>query len=109
VICLAIGAAAGVLVVLIVELMDRTYRTAKQLRTSLGIPVIEGIEEILSRAARQKRLLRRLVLVPAAAGVAIGLVLVTGSMAYLSIERPSDYELLKESPQRLYHVVAGQV
>jgi hypothetical protein len=106
-VCLAIGAAAGVLFVLLTELIDRSYRTVKQLRSSLGIPVIEGIDEIVTQAIRRRRRLRHYLVMPAAALVCAGAMLAAGAMAYLSIENPRTFERLKSAPGIAGHFVAG--
>jgi len=51
--CLAIGAAFGIVVVLLAELLDRSFRTARGISSTLGLPVIESIDEILTAAARK--------------------------------------------------------
>ena len=105
--CLGIGAAFGGLCVLLLELLDRSYRTVKQLRTSLGIPVIEGIDQIATRAARRKRVVREMVLMPTAALLLFGLMCAAGAAAYLSIERPGGFDQLKSSTGRVYSQLAG--
>lgn len=95
VICFGIGLAAGALAVLLIELVDRSYRTVRQLGSSLGVPVIEGVGEIITRATARKRFIRRLVLVPTAAVLAVGSVFTAATMAYRSVEKPSDYRTIK--------------
>jgi hypothetical protein len=105
--CFAIGAAIGAIVVLLTELLDRSFRTAHGLSSTLGIPVIESIDEILTAAARRKRVLRRVLLLPATA-MALSLVMLTaGAMAYLSLESPADYEMVKHSPHRVLSMLWG--
>ena len=104
-ICLAIGAAAGVLCVLMAELVDRSYRTVKQLRTSLGIPVIESINEIVTAAVRRQRLIRHFVVMPAAALLCAGAMTVAAAMAYLSIESPAAYARMKSAPVRAVQAI----
>jgi uncharacterized protein involved in exopolysaccharide biosynthesis len=105
--CGAIGAAVGVLVVLLAELVDRSFRTVKQLRSSLGIPVIESVDEIITQTVKKRRVFRSLVLMPATAFLVVGALFVAGAMAYLSVENPSKYESLKRSPQRICEYVIG--
>jgi hypothetical protein len=94
--------------VLIAELLDRSYRTVKQLRTSLGIPVIEGIDEIVTRVLRRRRLVHRFLLMPTMAMLAVGAMFLAGALAYLSVESPGDYEMLKSSPQRVLRLFIGR-
>lgn len=94
-ICLAIGAGIGALVVLITELMDRSFQTVRQLNSTLGIPVIESIDEIVSEAARRRLILRRFVMMPGLTAVLGLLMSLAGSMAYMSLEFPSGYEQMR--------------
>ncbi len=105
-ICIAIGAAVGALVALISELVDRSFRTVKQLKTTLGLPVIESIDEIVTEAARRRRLLKRFVMMPVATALCATAMLVSGTMAYMSLENPARYEHFKSSP--LDAIVRGE-
>jgi hypothetical protein len=107
IICFGIGLAVAALTVLLIELLDRSYRTVKQLRTSLGIPVIEGIDEIVTQAIARKRMIRRYFLVPAAAAVAVSLTFLATTLAYLSVENPGEYESLRSAPLNAYRFVIG--
>jgi len=102
--CLGIGAAAGVLVVLLSELLDCSFRTIKQLKGTVGVPVIEGIDEILTAAARRRGMLRRWVVLPVATAACIAAMLAAGALAYLSIEQPASYARLRTWPLRLASV-----
>lgn len=106
-VCLAIGLATAVLFVLLIELVDRSYRTVKHLKTSLGVPVIEGIDEIITAAARRRRTMRRLVIMPAAALIGFSTLVAAAVLAYLSLQSPSKYEALKSTPSRWYQLVGG--
>lgn len=93
--CLAVGLAGGVLSALAAELLDRSIRTAGQAARSLGVPVIETIDEIVTAAIRRRRAMRRLVVLPAAMLASIALVIGSGLSAYLSIEAPWLHERLR--------------
>lgn len=93
-ICFGLGGAAGVLSVVVVEVCDRSYRTVKQLAASLGVPVIESVDEILPVTVRRRRLIRSLVVMPALAAVLLITVSLASTMAYYSLERPDDYARL---------------
>jgi uncharacterized protein involved in exopolysaccharide biosynthesis len=108
VVCALIGVAIGVLFVLLTELLDRSYRTVKHLKTSLGLPVVESIDEIVTEAVLRRRLVRGLILRPAAALVCISAMAVAGAMAYLSIEEPAKYEQLKSAPLRACQSFIGR-
>ncbi|HVP11354.1 MAG TPA: hypothetical protein VMV94_09245 [Phycisphaerae bacterium] len=107
IICFGIGLAVGALTMLFVELVDRSYRTVKQLGTSLGIPVIEGIDEIVSQAVARKRMIRKYFLVPAAAVAAVSAMFLATTLAYLSVESPGAYEALRSTPAHAYQFVIG--
>ncbi len=89
-ICLGLGGAAALLSVLLVELLDRSYRSAKQLAASLGVPVIESIDEIITRAMHRRRLFRRLVIMPILAGISLTAVVSASAVAYTRLKTPAD-------------------
>lgn len=94
-ICLAIGVGVGSIVVLLTELLDRSFQTVRQLNSSLGIPVIESIDEILTEPARRRLILRRFVVMPAVT-FGLGLLMtITGTMAYMSLEHPDRYDQMR--------------
>lgn len=90
VICLGVGLAAAVIVVLCTELIDRSYRTVKQLSTSLGVPVIESIDEIMTAVVQRRRLFRRLVLLPAVGVILLSAMVFSGTLAYYRLKEPGD-------------------
>ncbi len=106
-ICLGLGLAAALITVLMAELIDRSYRTVKQLSTSLGLPVIESIDEILTRAAHRRRVLQRLVVLPTLAIAMVTALAFAGSAAYLSLEQPYDTREAVTSPTTGYEMIAG--
>lgn len=95
-ICLGVGVACGVLAILGVELADRSYRTVKQLQSSLGLPVIEGIDEILTATVRRRRLVNSFVVMPLAATIGAAAVAFAGALAYVSIDNPGSYQQLRK-------------
>lgn len=103
-ICFGIGAAVAVLIVVLVEITDRSFRTARGLASSLGVPVIESIDEILTATMRRRRLFRRLLVMPTIAVLLLATTVYAGAMAFFSLERPRDYETIRHSPTRLYDV-----
>lgn len=107
-ICLGIGLGAAVLSVLLAELIDRSYRTVKQLSTSLGVPVIESIDEIVTAGVHRRRLLRRLVVMPALAMLLVAATILAGTMAYMSLEHPADFETATSSPRYFLQLAGGQ-
>lgn len=107
-ICAVCGIAAGVLFMLLSELIDRSFRTTKQITSALGVPLIESIDEIVTAAVRRKRFIRRVFVVPVATFVLVFALCIAGAMAWLSLESPTDFERLKRTPQRTIQMVLGQ-
>ncbi|MEK6644627.1 MAG: hypothetical protein AABZ08_12040 [Planctomycetota bacterium] len=106
-ICLAIGGAFGAVVVLLAELLDRSFRTAQSLTTTLGVPLIESIDEILTASTRKRRILQRLIVMPTLAMAMSFVMLVAGAMAFMSIDNPGDYDAFKKSPHRVFSLLLG--
>ncbi|HPF39423.1 MAG TPA: hypothetical protein P5081_13750 [Phycisphaerae bacterium] len=106
-ICMGIGGAVGVLVVLIAELLDHSYRTAKQLTTSLGLPVIESVGEIMTAANMRRRMIRKVLVMPVAATIAITAATSSGLLAYLSLENPAKYGRVADSARRTVNEMLG--
>jgi len=98
--CLAIGVAAAVLAALIVELADRSYRTPAQVGSTLGIPVIESIDEIVGAREQRRRVVMHLVALPTAAAAGLLLMATAAAGAYLSLEAPWLYEQVRLRPLR---------
>ena len=98
---LLVGAATGTVCVVLSELFDRRFRTVEQVTRSLGISLLECIDEIVTAAERRRRFLRRMLLAPAAGAALIGMTVVSGSLAYLSLESPGTYLKLKQLPQSI--------
>jgi len=107
-ICLGVGLGAAVLCVLLAELIDRSYRTVKQLSTSLGVPVIESIDEIVTAAAHRRQLWRKLVVMPALAALLVVATILAGAMAYISLDHSADFEIARSSPRQFLQVAGGQ-
>lgn len=98
---LLVGAAAGALVVVLAEVLDHVYRSSGQVVRSLGLPVLEAIDEIITVQDRRRLLVRRMVLTPLAVLVLLGSLGMTGSMAYFSIERPWMYQRMTSVPRKM--------
>jgi len=93
------GLAAGVICVILGEILDHVYRTSTQVARSLGVPILEAIDEIITAPDRRSLLIRRAVVTPL---IIISLTAATGlsgSMAYVSLQRPWRYQQLQRIPQ----------
>jgi len=106
-VCVGLGVAVGILSVVIAELIDHSYRTAKQLTTSLGIPVIESIDEIITAGASRQRILRRMVIMPMAGMLVVAGAVTAGAVAYGSLQQPEKYQQLTQSTTELFDSLVG--
>lgn len=102
------GVAAGVIFVVLAEILDHVFRTSSQVARSLGIPLLEAIDEIVTVRDRRRLLIHRTVITPLLLVVCLGAVGATGSMAYLSIERPRTYERIQRIPRAAIDLIAGK-
>lgn len=94
------GAIAGAIFVIIAEVFDHVFRTSTQVSRSLGIPILEAIDEIVTTTDRRKHLIRNAVVAPIFFLLFAALAGGTGMLAYLSIEQPWTYEKIMKLPNR---------
>lgn len=102
------GLATGIVFVVLAEVFDHVFRTSSQVARGLGLPLLESIDEIVTAHDRRRRLLQRAVLTPIVVTCFVTLTLLTGAMAYLSIERPATFEKLRKFPEAAIHLFAGE-
>jgi hypothetical protein len=102
------GVATGILFLILAEVFDHVYRSSSQVARSLGLPILESIDEIVTAEDRRCRFLSGAVLSPLVVVCFLGLAGVTGSMAYLSIEQPSTYQRLRRIPEAAIRLFAEQ-
>ncbi|MEE9296510.1 MAG: hypothetical protein V3W34_16320 [Phycisphaerae bacterium] len=105
VLTLAAGLTTSVVLVIVAEVLDRTIRTRRQVTAGLGLPILESIGVIMTAAARRRAFMSRMILVPATTTVLLGAVLVSGSMAFLSITNRSLYERAVDIPRAVLNGV----
>ncbi len=86
-----VGLAFGACAVFLREFFDHTFHAATAVSFSLGVPVLEGIDEILLSADRRRLLARKLVMVPVACAF-LSVLVISGSLAYLSLEHPGRFK-----------------
>lgn len=89
------GIAAGVAFAVLAEVLDHVYRSANQVARGLGLPILEAIDEIVTAPDRRRALVRSILVTPASVALGLGTLVISGSMAYLSIERPTTYEKIQ--------------
>lgn len=92
------GLAAGGVFVILAEVLDHVYRSSWQVARSLGLPLLEAIDEIVTAQDRRRALVQRAVVLPAIILICLGITGLTGSMAYLSIKQPWTYQRLRHIP-----------
>ena len=79
--------------------MDNIFRGSSQVARSLGLPILEAIDEIVTGQDRRRLLVRRAVVTPLVVTLCVALSGLTGSMAYLSIMQPRTYQEIRKIPQ----------
>ncbi len=95
------GLAAGAVTVLLKEIFDQTYHTSKQVTRSLGLAILESIDEIVTTADRAKLFRRRVVFAPATVTILLVAVFLCSASAYLSVEDPEAYKQWVKAPREL--------
>ena len=101
------GIAAGAVFVILAEVLDHVYRSSGQVAHSLGLPILEAIDEIVTAQVRRRSLVGRLVITPLLVSFLLGVTGLTGSMAYLSLEQPWNYQKIKSIPDKAFKLIAG--
>jgi len=93
------GLGAGVVFVILAEIFDHVFHSSGHVAHSLGLPILDAIDEIVTSADRRRLLIRRTVVAPALVTCFLGLTAVTGTLAYLSVQQPWAYQRIKGIPQ----------
>ena len=101
------GLAVGAIAVLLRELFDQTYRTTRQVTRSLGVAILETVDEIVTTTDRARQFRRRVILAPALVLIMIGSVTFCCAAAYLSIEQPVAYKKMMEKPAKWWNRITG--
>jgi uncharacterized protein involved in exopolysaccharide biosynthesis len=92
------GTLAGVLFVILAEVLDHVYRSSSQVGRSLGLPILEAIDEIVTGNDRRRLLVQHAVVSPLMILMFVAFTGLTGSMAYLSITQPWTYQRIRNIP-----------
>lgn len=103
------GAAAGTVFVILAELFDHVYRSSNQVICSLGLPILETVDEIVTSHDRRRLLVQRAFVTPLVLICCFGLTGLTGTMAYLSIKQPWTYQKIKNIPQAALDLFVDRV
>lgn len=107
VLAMALGLGVGAGCVVIAELLDRSFRTAGQVVRALGVPVLEGIGEIVTPALRRRRLVMQTVVAPVVILVLAAGLLYAGATTYLRFERPTVYSIAEHQQLDSHQDVTG--
>lgn len=102
------GIATGILFIILAEVFDHVYRNTTQVARSLGLPMLESIDEIVTSDDRRYLFLRKMVVSPLVVVCFLFLTGLTGSMAYLSIEQPWTYQRLSRIPHAVANLFANE-
>ncbi len=92
------GCVAGVLFVVLSEVLDHVYRSSSQVGRSLGLPILEAIDEIVTGNDRRRLLVQHAVISPLMILMFVVCTGLSGSMAYLSITQPWTYQRIRNIP-----------
>ncbi|HOW17743.1 MAG TPA: hypothetical protein PLC79_01800 [Phycisphaerae bacterium] len=98
IIALVVGAGCGATAAVLAEFFDRSFRTSTQVSKSLGIPVLESIDEVVTPQVKWRRFVRRAIVMPAVGVMLLVMVASTASVAYVSLELPQLYQNIRSSP-----------
>jgi len=99
------GIAAGALFVFLAEIIDHVYRGSGQVARSLGLPILEAIDEIVTGHDRRRFLVYHAVVTPLVILCCLGLAGLTGSMAYLSLTQPWTYQKIRHIPEAALNLI----
>ncbi len=103
---LMVALGTGAIFVLLAEVFDHVYRNSGQVARSLGLPILESIDEIITTNDRRKQVLRRTVLAPLIVALTLTMTAGTAGLAFVSIERPWIFEKIKKVPDRITSYLA---
>lgn len=101
------GLGAGVVFVMLAEILDSVYHNSTQVARSLGLPILETIDLIVTTRDRRRLLLQRAVLSPLMLAAFLFLATFSGVVAYVNIERPWTYQRIIAIPQSAAKLFAG--
>lgn len=92
------GGGAGVVFVILAEVLDHVYRSSGQVARSLGLPILDTIDVIVTSQDRRRLLVQRSVLTPLLVGACLTVTTITGALAYCSIQRPWTFQRIISFP-----------
>lgn len=102
------GIAAGVLFVVLAEVFDQVLRSSSHVARTLGLPMLETIDEIVTSVDRRRLFVRKVVVTPLLVTCFVGVTVLSGSLAYLSLEKPWTYKRMSRVPRAVLGLFAGE-
>ena len=102
------GLGAGVLFVILAELFDHIFRSSNHVAQSLGLPILETIDEIVTTVDKRRLLVRKVVVVPLVIMITLSITGTTGGLAYLSLEHPSTYDRVRNISDKALSILWGE-
>ncbi|MCC7191357.1 MAG: hypothetical protein IT444_01130 [Phycisphaeraceae bacterium] len=94
VVALGAGLGVGVLMILLAELLDHSFRSIDQAVDELKLPVLGAIAEISTPARAMKEKIFAWAVMPAIGAAMLMVLLVSIWMVYLSLEKPQQFQQL---------------
>jgi hypothetical protein len=93
-----LGILAGSLSVFLAHRTDESFSDGDELADTFNLPLIGTVSEIITKQQARVRRVRNMILYPVHAGVMATVLLLMSSLLYLNLERPRQFELLKNDP-----------
>jgi uncharacterized protein involved in exopolysaccharide biosynthesis len=106
---LAAGILAAVALVIIAELLDRSYRSIDHAVDDLRLPILGAVNEIVTPAQALRRRILNVGVFPAVTLLLLLLLSISWWVVLLSLREPQKYDQLKSQPQQyLKQVLLGR-
>ena len=101
------GIGVGIIFVVLAEVFDQVFRSSSHVARSLGLPMLETIDEIVTSTDRRRLFVRSVFISPLVVMCFVGMTALSGSLAYLSLEQPSTYKRMSRVPRAVIDLFAG--
>ncbi len=95
---IGLGLTGGALSVFLAHRADDTFASAEQLGSTMELPIIGSVSEIIAQRRRRVRQMRRMVMYPVAVAAMGTTLLALIGLLYVSLERPDIMVQLKNQP-----------
>lgn len=91
-----LGMLSGAVSVLFAHRTNESFHSGEELSTSVGVPLIGCVSEIISHSQRRMKRLRRYVLAPLNLAAMTGVLVAMTALLYLNLKRPERYDKLMD-------------